>query len=124
MADNRLVYSLLAVLTGPVGGAVAGYAFARNRQRLTELGSDEPQHWRSPLFNALIGAVLFPPIPGLIFAWNCGEQEMKINQLETARDVSGLPGGVLPLHHTAIEPGRSQWQDRVANATAPAQIER
>lgn len=118
--DNRILYAALAFFTAHLGGAVAGYQYGVNKQRLRALGSPESNNWDNPLMNALVGA-LFAPISSAMFGWGCGEQEQRIDYLQQAQ-IDRLTPMINQQYYGAadLEPqrGQQQWRDQVRTEQA------
>lgn len=121
--DHRLLYAALGALTLSLGGAIAGYMYADNQQKLRALDPSTPSTmWDSKVFNMLVGAI-FAPLSGALFGYNIGNQEMKIAEIEqrnaVARALNQTRGMGQGLEQSVAQgKAPNQWQDYVTSRTS------
>lgn len=118
--NNRLLYAIAGCVTGPIGGAIAGYQYAKNQQRIYELNPTAKREWDSVGGNVLVG-ILFGPVAGALFGWGCGGQEQLIDRLEAKRDATKVTHSQASVQINSTDmsqaQGQNQWRDRVAAET-------
>lgn len=106
-------------MTGPVGGAVAGYSYAKNQQKIREFNPEASNTWTNPFVTAIIAAMIFP-IGGAAFGWGCGKQELKLERYQQEeREYNSRPSGT--HYNTAgfsADLSQQKWQERLQQQEA------
>jgi hypothetical protein len=126
-----ILYAVAGAVTGPVGGAVAGYLYAREENNLASM-QNLPET-KNPLISALIGMAggTVIGLGGAYYGNQLSKSQDRTQQFITSGQLSyQAPTPIEQAVHTLesnvstlTQPHASHWQNKVtaARASAPSQ---
>jgi hypothetical protein len=122
--DNKTLYLLVGVFTGPIGGAYMGYKYAQLKQELYTLNPQAEKGWDNTTKNVIIGFI-FGSLAGILFALKASELEKTIDRISNTRAAQMQTRSHSTVQDQAVDitPKKAQqyWRDQVQAST---QLER
>lgn len=114
---SKLGYALLAAITSPVGGTIAGYLYAKKENELSQEKGLAPE--KSEFVSAAVGFI-FGPFSGLYYGYKLAETQNNIQEFHTQAyaATTRAPSANIAAERTIETPEPSQsankWRDQVA----------